>query len=294
MKGSSVNPLETEWHHLVAFPQEHTSSSYQAIAILGRILKEKIVLCDDLEQKKLAKSDGASGIIFQNEKSQLFAHDYDEVPSVGINSKQAKKIQDEISLTKVAAGVDICVPHFTNRGTYTLKAGTSYACPFVAAKAALIKLKFEKKSLKPSPAWMHSALITTASHFEEMVDDSFAIGAGIVNSVEALDPGLIYDLKEEDHAKFLYGQGYDKELTEIFNYEAKVISRITTKGIIITVEPEVLHFPVMNTSQQFKVVLRVDPEHWIPEVVTARLEWRGKEGDKQRSVKSPIVIIMKD
>nr|POE63763.1 subtilisin-like protease sbt4.5 [Quercus suber] len=266
MKGSSVNPLETEWHHLVAFPQEHTSSSYQAIAILGRILKEKIVLCDDLEQKKLAKSDGASGIIFQNEKSQLFAHDYDEVPSVGINSKQAKKIQDEI------------------RGTYTLKAGTSYACPFVAAKAALIKLKFEKKSLKPSPAWMHSALITTASHFEEMVDDSFAIGAGIVNSVEALDPGLIYDLKEEDHAKFLYGQGY----------EAKVISRITTKGIIITVEPEVLHFPVMNTSQQFKVVLRVDPEHWIPEVVTARLEWRGKEGDKQRSVKSPIVIIMKD
>ena len=185
--------------------------------------------------------------------------------------------------------------------------------------------------------YLHCLVIYPASHFEEMVDDSFAIGAGIVNSVEALDPGLIYDLKEEDHVKFLYGQGYDKELTEIFkcmidiktkieawelnypsltiavprgntiyfkeiyrcvtihvgstscSYEAKVISRITTKGIIITVELEILHFPVMNT-----VVLRVDPEHWIPEVVTARLEWRGKEGDKQRIVKSPIVIIMKD
>ena len=68
---------------------------------LGRILKEKIVLCDDLEQKKLAKSASASGIIFQNEKSQPFAHDYDEVPSVGINSKQAKKIHDEIRYAKL-------------------------------------------------------------------------------------------------------------------------------------------------------------------------------------------------
>lgn len=188
--------------------------------------------------------------------------------------------------------------------------------------------------------YLYRLVIYPASHFEEMVDDPFAIGAGVVNSVEALDPGLIYDLKEEDHAKFLYGQGYDKELTEIFkcmidiktkieawelnypsltiavpkgdtiyfkeiyrcvthvgsascSYEAKVISRITTKGIIITVEPEILHFPDMNTSQQFKVVLRVDPEHWIPEVVTARSEWRGKEGERHRIVKSPIVIIIK-
>lgn len=41
------------------------------------------------------------------------------------------------------------------------------------------------------------------------------------------------------------------------------------------------------------MVLRVDPEHWIPEVVTARLEWRGKEAERHRIVKSPIVIIIK-
>lgn len=68
---------------------------------LGRILKEKIVLCDDLEQKKLAKSAGASGMIFQNEKSQPFAHEYDDVPSVRINSKQAKMIHEEIRYAKL-------------------------------------------------------------------------------------------------------------------------------------------------------------------------------------------------
>lgn len=76
---------------------------------LDRILKEKIVLCDDLEQKKLAKSAGASGMIFQNEKSQPFAHEYDDVPSVRINSKQAKMIHEEIRYAKLIS--DLIMDH---------------------------------------------------------------------------------------------------------------------------------------------------------------------------------------
>ena len=44
---------------------------------------------------------------------------------------------------------------------YSAQNGTSIACPYVAGKAALIKREFEKKGLKPSPAMIRSALMTT-------------------------------------------------------------------------------------------------------------------------------------
>ena len=46
------------------------------------------------------------------------------------------------------------------RDQYYIVDGTSFACQLVAAKAALIKMKFENEP-KFSPTWMLSALTTT-------------------------------------------------------------------------------------------------------------------------------------
>ena len=58
-----------------------------------------------------------------------------------------------------APGVEIPVPCI--RDNYTISTGTSFACPLVAGKAAIIKHEFEKKGIKLSPASIKSALMTT-------------------------------------------------------------------------------------------------------------------------------------
>jgi len=46
----------------------------------------------------------------------------------------------------------------------------------------------------------------------------FAYGAGQINPMKALNPGLVYDANESDYVNFLCGQGYDtKKLRTITN-----------------------------------------------------------------------------
>ena len=46
----------------------------------------------------------------------------------------------------------------------TISTGTSFACPLVASKAAIIKHEFEKKGIKLSPTSIKSALMTTTGN----------------------------------------------------------------------------------------------------------------------------------
>ena len=61
-----------------------------------------------------------------------------------------------------APGVEVFVPDINHalNDQYCIEEGTSFACALVAAKAALIKKKFENEP-DFSPAWMLSALMTT-------------------------------------------------------------------------------------------------------------------------------------
>ncbi|KAH0460737.1 hypothetical protein IEQ34_008312 [Dendrobium chrysotoxum] len=112
-----------------------------------------------------------------------------------------------------APGVDILAawsPLASQKSTlYSIISGTSMACPHVSGSAAYIK------SFNPSwsPAAIKSALITTAFIMspEKNPEAEFAYGAGHVNPIRALKPGLVYDADETDYIKFLCGQGYTTE-----------------------------------------------------------------------------------
>ncbi|XP_066400058.1 subtilisin-like protease SBT3.18 isoform X3 [Miscanthus floridulus] len=98
---------------------------------------------------------------------------------------------------------------------WNFDSGTSMSCPHVSGIAAVIK------SVHPtwSPAAVKSALMTTAYMYDDTSDvmqaggtvkaaDAFDVGAGHVDPLRALDPGLVYDAGARDHVLFLCSLGY--------------------------------------------------------------------------------------
>ncbi|XP_057415017.1 subtilisin-like protease SBT1.7 [Lotus japonicus] len=101
------------------------------------------------------------------------------------------------------------------RVDFNIISGTSMSCPHVSGLAALIK------SAHPewSPAAVRSALMTTAytayKNGEKLQDSAtgkpstpFDHGAGHVDPVAAVNPGLVYDLTVDDYLNFLCALNY--------------------------------------------------------------------------------------
>ncbi|CAN0863806.1 Subtilisin-like protease SBT1.7 [Linum grandiflorum] len=92
------------------------------------------------------------------------------------------------------------------RVEFNIISGTSMSCPHVAGLAALVKAAHPEWS----PAAVRSALMTTAYVSYKDGNDStpFDHGAGHVDPVSALNPGLVYDLTAEDYLSFLCALNY--------------------------------------------------------------------------------------
>ncbi|RVX01120.1 hypothetical protein VitviT2T_023544 [Vitis vinifera] len=116
----------------------------------------------------------------------------------------------------VAPGVDILASYTplksltglkgdTQFSKFTIMSGTSMACPHVSGVAAYVK-SFHPKW---SPAAIKSAITTTAKPMSRRVnkDGEFAYGAGQVNPLRALSPGLVYDMNETSYIQFLCHEG---------------------------------------------------------------------------------------
>ncbi|CAN0905582.1 Subtilisin-like protease SBT1.7 [Linum grandiflorum] len=106
----------------------------------------------------------------------------------------------------------------TRSVSFNIISGTSMSCPHVSGLAALIKAAHQDWS----PAAIRSALMTTAytAYKTGKPATPFDYGAGHVNPVAALDPGLVYDATVEDYFGFLCA----------LNYTAELIKRATNKG----------------------------------------------------------------
>lgn len=101
------------------------------------------------------------------------------------------------------------------RVTFNIISGTSMSCPHVSGLAALLKAAHPDWS----PAAVRSALMTTAytsyKNGQSLRDVAtgkpstpFDHGAGHVDPVSALNPGLVYDLTVDDYLGFLCALNY--------------------------------------------------------------------------------------
>ncbi|CAK7337783.1 unnamed protein product [Dovyalis caffra] len=103
----------------------------------------------------------------------------------------------------------------SRRVDFNIISGTSMSCPHVSGLAALLKAAHPEWN----PATIRSALMTTAyvtyTNGKKLEDiatgkDStpFDHGAGHVDPVSALNPGLVYDLTADDYLNFLCALNY--------------------------------------------------------------------------------------
>ncbi len=85
---------------------------------------------------------------------------------------------------------------------WDLHSGTSMASPQVAGVAALLR----SEHTDWSPAAVQSALLTTADRLPARVSP-FDQGAGALNPLAALDPGLVYDAGADQWTRYLSSKG---------------------------------------------------------------------------------------
>ncbi|GJM91104.1 hypothetical protein PR202_ga07447 [Eleusine coracana subsp. coracana] len=103
--------------------------------------------------------------------------------------------------------------------------GTSMSTPHLSGIAALIKSAHQDWS----PAAIKSAIMTTANVIDDnkrpILDENFnsaghfSVGAGHVNPSKVTNPGLIYDIDEEQYTLYLCGLGYSDNEVETITHQ---------------------------------------------------------------------------
>ncbi|XP_068667727.1 cucumisin-like [Aristolochia californica] len=108
----------------------------------------------------------------------------------------------------------------TRSELYNIISGTSMSCPHATGAAAYIKSFYPKWS----PAAIKSALMTTAYPMKQTTntDHEFAYGAGHINPVQAVNPGLVYDAGELDYVAMLCSEGYDTKKLRLITGDKSV------------------------------------------------------------------------
>ncbi|KAL3517065.1 hypothetical protein ACH5RR_023967 [Cinchona calisaya] len=130
----------------------------------------------------------------------------------------------------------------TQYSDFTFMSGTSMSCPHVGGAAAYVK------SFHPSwsPAAIKSAIMTTATPMSSKRDRQaeFAHGAGQVNPVKALSPGLVYDTDEFSYIQFLCHEGYsDSSLANLVGQEPINCSKLLPSN-----SEDAINYPTMQLS----------------------------------------------
>ncbi|KAG7613501.1 Peptidase S8/S53 domain [Arabidopsis suecica] len=123
---------------------------------------------------------------------------------------------------------------------YSVLSGTSMSCPHVAGVAAYIKTFHPEWS----PSMIQSAIMTTAWPMNAtgtaVASTEFAYGAGHVDPIAAINPGLVYEIGKSDHIAFLCGLNYNATSLKLIAGEA-----VTCTGKTL---PRNLNYPSMSAK----------------------------------------------
>lgn len=215
-----------------------------------------------------------------------------------------------------APGVNVLagVSTIGNKGAqFGFMSGTSMAAPHIAGFGALVL----SKQPHWSPATVKSAMMTTAYPLVNADGtpnrNPFDGGAGHIDSLRVLDPGLVYDSGVKDWLGFLNGQGVatgapqagtvaaqDLNLPSIavgsLVGEVQVKRKLTAlvpgmyrpqvelPGFSVNVEPQALNFAKAGQTREVTLTIR-NVSAPVGKFTTGTLTWKGP-----RTVTSPMAV----
>ncbi|KAH9604066.1 hypothetical protein KSS87_010407, partial [Heliosperma pusillum] len=194
-----------------------------------------------------------SATIYKSKEVKVSAPYIGSFSSRGPNPGSLRLLKPDIA----APGIDILAAYTplrsltglkgdTQHSKFNLLSGTSMACPHVAGVAAYVK-SFHPKW---SPAAIRSAIITTARPMSSRVnkDAEFAYGAGQVNPLRAVSPGLVYDMDEMTYIQFLCREGYNGTSLSVLVGSKS----INCTSMIPSFGYDALNYPTMQLSVKNK------------------------------------------
>ncbi|KAK4795878.1 hypothetical protein SAY86_028204 [Trapa natans] len=204
------------------------------------------------------------------------------------------------------------VPYGKKPSGYSIKSGTSMACPHVAGAAAIL--------MSVHSGWtssmVKSALMTTATldnnmgnlltNSSELFANPHEMGSGEISPYKALHPGLVFETGTEDYLNFLCYQGYSEknirsmsrmsfncpkdpvdELISSINYPSISISKLDKNGPIKIVKRTVRNVGSRNSIYTASIQsptglgVKVNPDRivfgWSTKRVSYTVYFYGKE-----------------
>ncbi|ESQ42441.1 hypothetical protein EUTSA_v10015507mg [Eutrema salsugineum] len=281
--GSIVKNPEPDHAYLRSFPVSFLSDDdYKSVVSYMKLAKEPIAT--------VLKSEEIS-----NQRAPLV---------VSFSSRGPSTIVSDILKPDITApGVEILAAYSpdsspteskfdTRRVKFSVLSGTSMACPHVAGVAAYVKT-FNPKW---SPSMIQSAIMTTAwpmnASCPGFTSTEFAYGAGHVDPIAAISPGLVYESTKADHIAFLCGLNYTSKNLRIISGDNSTCTEELSKNL-----PRKLNYPTMSAkvsgTRSFKVTFQrivtnvgTPNSTYIAKVVTS-------PGSKLSIQVSPSVLFMK-
>ncbi|KAK9091147.1 hypothetical protein Sjap_024324 [Stephania japonica] len=181
-------------------------AGYQAVNLNSCSMKMagKIVLCENATITSAIEPLGTAGEPQVTIMKSEAVRDVDAPAVISFSSRGPNIITSDILKSPKALLSNIRAE--TRYAKFNIISGTSMACPHVSGAAAYVK------TFHPhwSPSAIKSALMTTASNMNATSnpDREFAYGAGHLNLVKAIDPGLVYEAFEDDYVKMLCSIGF--------------------------------------------------------------------------------------
>ncbi|XP_021894461.1 LOW QUALITY PROTEIN: subtilisin-like protease SBT4.5 [Carica papaya] len=135
---------------------------------------------------------------------------------------------------------------------YNILSGTSMASPHVSGAAAYVK------SFHPdwSPSAIKSALMTTAwkmTRFKN-ADAEFALWIWAYQSLQAVDPGLIYEAGKEDYIKILCSSGYNSSQIKQLAGDNSTCKRADHKSLVSNLNYPSMAIKIAEPRKPFRIV----------------------------------------
>ncbi|KAK3028606.1 hypothetical protein RJ639_039949 [Escallonia herrerae] len=282
------------------------------------LVKDKIVLCDQLSSGEDTLDSGAIGTIMQDDGFKDFAFAFPLAASY-LSSLNGSEISHYINVTSKATATIL----------KSIEAKDALA-PYVVSFSSRGPNPITRDILKSVCLYNGSSIfifVASVLSATTNTDMEFAYGAGQIDPAKAANPGLVYDSEEIDYVKFLCGQGYSTKSLQLvtgdnttcsaanngtvwdLNYPSFALSALSSnvtrvfhrtvtnvgspvstykaivaapKGLEVQVKPSVLSFKSLGQKQSFVVTVAAT----VPtKVISGSLVW----DDGVFRVRSPIV-----